>query len=179
MDEAPPPVVVITGQLAAGKSTVAKALLDRFPRGLHVDVDGIREMVTSGLASPLAWNDETTRQFGLAIRASAAMARIYGEQGFAVAIEGGLDLQEVERALAAEGLAGRFVGVVLHPPIEIALRRNRQRTHKAFDTAILEEAMHEIDQDLTRDGDRPGWHSIDNGEEPVDRTVERILSIVR
>ena len=67
---------VITGQLSAGKSTIARAVLDRYPFGYHVDVDAIREMVTKGLASPLAWTDETTRQFTLAVRASAAVARV-------------------------------------------------------------------------------------------------------
>jgi len=45
------PVFVITGQLSAGKSTVTRALLARFPLGYHVDLDALREMVTGGLAS--------------------------------------------------------------------------------------------------------------------------------
>ena len=42
-----PPVFVITGQLSAGKSTIARGLLDRFEFGYHIDVDGIREMYRS------------------------------------------------------------------------------------------------------------------------------------
>ncbi len=175
--DARPPVYVITGQLSAGKSTVAAALLRRFELGIHIDVDGIREMVVSGLASPLEWTDETTRQFELAIRASAAMARIYADAGFAVVIEGGMDAEAVERALAEAGIAGRRVGVVLHPRVEVALERNRTRTSKAFDTTILEGAIRSIDADLTGVEARQGWHRIDNSDEPVEATVERILSI--
>lgn len=174
-----PPVVVITGQLSAGKSTVARALLDRFPFGCHVDVDGIREMVTSGLASPLDWTDETSRQFELAIRAAAAMARVYADSGFAVAIEGGIDPELIESALTEHGLRDRMVGVVLHPQLEVALERNRSRRTKAFDTSILEGAMREIDADVARDASRPGWHRIDNSDESVAATVERVLSIIR
>jgi chloramphenicol 3-O-phosphotransferase len=179
VDDLPPPVFVITGQLSAGKSTVARALLDRFPLGFHIDVDGVREMVTSGLASPLDWTDETTRQFELAVRASAQLARIYADAGFAVAIEGGLDPELVEGALAEASLADRLIGVVLHPRLDVALERNRTRQTKSFDTSILEEAMREIDLDIARDAARDGWHAIDNSNEPVEATVDRILHIRR
>jgi adenylylsulfate kinase-like enzyme len=173
------PVFVITGQLSAGKSTVARALLERYPFGYHIDVDGIREMVSSGLASPLEWNEETSRQFRLAILASAALARVYADAGFAVAIEGGIDPGVVETALEEHGLRDRMIGVVLHPPLEVALERNRSRQTKAFDTSILERAMREIDADVARDATRPGWHAIDNSDESVETTVDRVLSIVR
>lgn len=173
------PIFVITGQLSAGKSTVARALLHRFPFGYHIDVDGIREMVTSGLASPLEWTDETTRQFALAVRASAALARVYADAGFAVAIEGGIDPELVEAALTEHGLRDRMVGVVLHPRLEVALDRNRSRQTKDFDTSILEGVMRQIDADVARDAARPGWHEIDNSDEPLEATVERVLSIGR
>lgn len=171
------PIFVIIGQLSAGKSTVSKALLDRYPLGYHIDVDGIREMVTSGLASPLAWTDETDRQFGLAIRASAAIAGVYSDAGFAVAIEGGLDPAQVEMALEEHDLRDRMVGIVLHPRLEVALDRNRTRQSKSFDTAILEGVMRQIDGELARDGARPRWHELDNSDELVESTVERILSV--
>jgi adenylylsulfate kinase-like enzyme len=174
-----PPIFVITGQLSAGKSTVARALLDRFPFGYHIDVDGIREMVTSGLASPLEWTDETSRQFDLAIRASAALARVYADAGFAVVIEGGIDPGLAESALEEHGLRDRMIGVVLRPRLDVALGRNRSRQTKSFDTSILENAMREIDADVARDAARPGWHAIDNSDESVESTVDRMLSIGR
>ncbi|MCA1587564.1 MAG: AAA family ATPase [Chloroflexi bacterium] len=170
-------VFVITGQLSAGKSTVTEALLARFPYGYHVDVDGMREMVTSGLASPLEWTDQTDRQFTLAVRAAAAVARIYAEAGFTVAIEGGIDPTQVEAALDEVGLRDRMVGVVLHPRLEVALDRNRTRGTKAFDTSILEDAMRQIESDLERDAARDGWHDLDNSDEPVESTVARILAL--
>ena len=173
------PVFVITGQLSAGKSTLAGAVLARYPFGYHIDVDGLREMVTSGLASPLEWTDETTRQFGLAITASAALAKVYASAGFAVAIEGGIDQEPMEQALTDAGLADRLVGIVLHPRLEAALQRNRERQTKSFDTSILEQVMAEIDTDLARQPDRPGWHRLDNSDESVEATVVRILSFVR
>ena len=177
MDAAAPPLYVITGQLAAGKSTVAKALLDRHRFGYHVDLDGMREMVTSGLASPLEWSDETSRQFVLAIRASAALARINADAGFAVAIEGGMDPGEIEIALDAVGLRPRMIGIVLRPRLEVALDRNRARTHKGFDTSVLERVMREIDDDLARDARRPGWHELDTSDHTVEETVDAVLQL--
>ncbi|HEX7196534.1 MAG TPA: AAA family ATPase, partial [Candidatus Limnocylindria bacterium] len=135
------PIFVITGQLAAGKSTLARAVLGRYPFGYHIDVDGIREMVTSGLASPLEWTDETTRQFGLAITASAALANVYANAGFTVAIEGGVDPAAMDDALTEAGLLDRRVGIVLRPRLDTALHRNRERQNKSFDTSILEGVM--------------------------------------
>ena len=173
-----PPVFVITGQLAAGKSTLARALLQRFQRGYHIGVDGIREMVVSGLASPLEWTDETERQFGLAIRGAAALTRIYADAGFAVVIEGGLDPEQVEGALNEAGLRDRMVGMILHPPIDVALERNRQRRTKDFDTSILEGVMREIDADLASEGQRDGWYRLDSGTQTVDDTVREVLDLL-
>ena len=156
---------------------MARALLATFPFGYHVDVDGMREMVTTGLASPLEWTDETDRQFTLALRASAAVARVYADAGFAVAIEGGVDPGEIESALTEVGLRDRMIGVVLHPRLEVALERNRTRATKAFDTSVLEDVMRRIDADLVRDAARAGWHDIDNSDEEVDATVRRVRAL--
>jgi adenylylsulfate kinase-like enzyme len=172
-----PPVLVLTGQLAAGKSTLAVATARAFPRGVHIDLDGIREMVVSGLASPLEWTDETTRQFGLAFDAAAAMAAVYHRAGFVVVIEGGAPPADLDRSLDAAGLLAHRVGVVLHPSLEVALERNRARTHKGFDTSVLDDVIRSIDADLRRESDPDGWHRIDNGAEPVEATVRRILDL--
>jgi adenylate kinase family enzyme len=44
------PIFLILGSPAAGKSTVSKALLQRFERGFHIPVDDFRHMVVSGLS---------------------------------------------------------------------------------------------------------------------------------
>ncbi|GAA0532140.1 hypothetical protein GCM10010172_11120 [Paractinoplanes ferrugineus] len=43
-------VVVITGAMAAGKSTIAHGLAERFPRAAHVRGDTFRRMIVSGRA---------------------------------------------------------------------------------------------------------------------------------
>ncbi len=170
-------MLVVTGQLAAGKSSAARAVLDRFPLGYLVDVDGVREQVTSGLAGPLEWTEETTRQFGLALDGSAALAAVYHRAGFAVAIEGAVDPADVDAALEAVGLLEHRVGVVLHPRLEVALERNRSRTTKSFDTAVLEEVMVSIDADLATAAVPPGWTVLDTSDEDLAATVERVVGL--
>lgn len=174
-----PPVLVVTGQLAAGKSTVSRAALDTFPFGFHVDVDAVREQVASGLAGPLEGTDETTRQFRLAVRASAALASVYHRDGFAVAIEGAVGPADVDAALEAVGLLPHRVGVVLHPRLEVALERNRTRSTKTFDTSVLEDVMTSIDVDLSTATVPPGWTVLDTSDEQLDATVRRVLALAR
>ena len=171
------PVFVITGQLAAGKSTLARAVLARFDLGYHIDVDGIREGVVSGLASPLEWSAETDRQFALALDASAALAAVYQRAGFAVAIEGGIDPAEVDAALDRAGIVDARIGTSCYPPLDVALERNRSRTHKGFDTSVLEPVMASIEADLRDEPPPPGWTTIDNGEESAAATAARILEL--
>ena len=173
-----PPIFAITGQLAAGKSTLARDLLERYPFGYHIDVDAIREMVTSGLASPLEWTDETTRQFELALEASAALAQVYHGAGFAVAIEGGLDPVLLDRRLEDAGVRDAVVGIVLHPPLAVALERNRARTTKPFDTSILEGVMAQIDEDLRTEPLPERWLRHDNAEETIRETADSVLARV-
>ena len=45
-------IVLITGTPGAGKSVTAAALMRRFPFGLHIPVDDLREWVVSGISAP-------------------------------------------------------------------------------------------------------------------------------
>ncbi len=157
---------------------MARALLARYERGLHIDVDGIREMVVSGLASPLEPSEETERQFGLAVTGSAQLAALYQAAGFAVAIEGAIDPWHAAAALTDAGVGDAMVGVELHPPVNVALRRNRTRQGKSFDTSILEEAIAGLDLTLRRNPAPASFTRIDNGAESINDTVERILALV-
>lgn len=82
------PLFLITGVPGSGKSSVAKALMQRFPFGIHLPVDDLRERVVSGIAHPVPhWTTETSRQFLLARKAAIATARLYADEDFAVALD--------------------------------------------------------------------------------------------
>ena len=68
-------VIVITGIMAAGKSTVAQILAERLPRSAHVRGDIFRRMIVSGRAQPTpAGSAEEEAQLTLRYRLSAQAA---------------------------------------------------------------------------------------------------------
>lgn len=171
------PIFLITGAPGAGKTTAADALMRRFPFGLHIPLDDLREWVVSGASHPVPeFTAETGRQFRLARTAAAQTAAIYADAGFAVAIDDVIHEPDAETCCAAL-LAPRTVHkVMLRPSLEVALARNAARTNKDFDTSMLVETIRDVHRSLgERNHTGLGWVIIDNGELNLDRTVDAIL----
>lgn len=171
------PIFVITGTPGAGKTSVAQALVRRFPFGLHIPVDDLREWVVSGIAHPVpTWTDETSRQFGLARQAAALTARLYADAGFAVAIDDVIKPAEAEELIAAH-LGGYVVGkILLHPAVDVVLARNARRTTKNFDTSAFAQFIPGIHRWIVEDRfDETGWLIVDSAGMSLDQTVDYIL----
>jgi len=123
---------VITGIPAAGKSTVAKALMRLTERGVAVDGDTISAMVESGSVgmSPDA-GEEALRQLRLRYQASLAVADVYLRAGFDVAFSDnviGRVLDELPGIVPCE----RFHLVVLDPAPDEIRRRDRARGARVY-----------------------------------------------
>jgi protein tyrosine phosphatase (PTP) superfamily phosphohydrolase (DUF442 family)/predicted kinase len=169
------PLFLITGAPGVGKSVTAAALMRRFPFGLHIPVDELREWVVSGISQPVPeFTAETGRQFRLARGAAAQVAAIYADAGFAVAID---DVIHEPDAAACIVVALRTVHkILLQPTLEIALARNADRTNKGFDTAVLADAIRGNHRSLGEQNRADlGWTLIDNGALDVEQTVDAIL----
>lgn len=75
-------VVLVTGVMAAGKSTVAQALAEALPRAAHVRGDVFRRMIVSGREEYVPGaGGEAEAQLRLRYRLSAATADAYAEAG--------------------------------------------------------------------------------------------------
>jgi len=172
-----PPIFLITGTPGAGKSSVAVALMRRFPLGLNIPIDDLREWVVSGGASPVpVWTDETTRQFHLARKSAAQIARLYADAGFAVAIDDVIFPAEAQAVYAAPLSTYSVHKILLKPDIEIALARNASRTNKSFDTAGLAGIIRQIHDAMPVSVfTRAGWIVIDSTHLTLDGTVDDIL----
>ena len=87
-------VIVVTGIMAAGKSTVAQLLAERFPRSVHLRGDLFRRMIVRGqepIGSPLS--EDATAQLRLRYRLAVAAADGYAEAGFTVVLQDGVAAQ--------------------------------------------------------------------------------------
>lgn len=82
-------VLLVSGPAGAGKSAAADAWASRqAPYTAHIELDNVREFVRSGLADPRAgWTPETERQYSIARRNCADMARRYVAEGISCVID--------------------------------------------------------------------------------------------
>ena len=171
------PIFLITGTPGSGKTSVSAALMKRYPHGIHIPVDDLREWVISGLAQPVPiWTDETSRQFRLARKSAAQVAAVYAEAGFAVVIDDVVFPMEArhqyERPLGEHDIRKIF----LQPRLDVALSRNASRANKSFDTEVLVETIRTLHNAMSqRIFARAGWLVIDNSDLSLEETVDEIL----
>ena len=164
-------VIVVTGVMAAGKSTVAQVLAEGFERGVHVRGDVFRRMIVSGQAAiTLELSDEAIRQLRLRYRLAARTANQYAAAGFDVVLQDivlGENLTELVDQLEARP---RHV-VVLAPRPEVVAEREAGRAKTGYadgwTPAILDEGMR-------RDTPRIGlW--LDNSDQTPQQTAAEIM----
>ena len=75
-------MVLITGVMAAGKSTVAQLLAERFDRSAHLRGDRFRRMIVRGSAAPNT--DDFERELRLRYSLAAQSADGYADAGYTV-----------------------------------------------------------------------------------------------
>lgn len=166
---------LISGVPGSGKSSVADALARKYPKSAHLPIDDLRQLVRSGLASPLEWTAETALQFEIARRNAARLATDYIANGFTVVIDDVVREADMPQYLPhLGGLTPRKV--LLSPSIFVVHRRNSQRTNKSFDTKILEPIATRMHGQLLA-GCPPdaGWVVLDTSTQSVNDTVDTIL----
>ncbi|KXK60842.1 phosphotransferase [Micromonospora rosaria] len=166
-----PAVVLITGVMAAGKSTVAELLARRLPRAVHLRGDLFRRMIVSGRAeitpdiSAEAW-----AQLRLRYDLAAQAADGYAAAGFTVAyqdIVAGPELAAVVDRIRHRPL----LVVVLAPRAEVVAAREQGRPKQGYgDWPVAD-----FDTRFRADTPRIGlW--LDTSEQTPEETVDEILA---
>jgi predicted kinase len=174
-----PPLYLIVGAPASGKSTAAAAVARSYDAGVHIAVDELRYMVVSGAAEPeIDWPPRLVEQVRIARHNAMDIAARYRAAGFAVIID---DFIDPPLLAEYEPLGGDpdVVRVCLTPPVDVALARNRARGGTDEWVAYLDVGIGVISALIVEHGQAlsdAGWELLDNGALTVEETVAAIRS---
>jgi predicted kinase len=134
-------LILFGGPAGAGKSTLARAWCATRPRAAHVELDEVRHLIVAGRADPQAPGAPQSEQYALSVRACCALARVFLEDAYDVAVDDVLEPAAFERYWRPHlaGMDWRLVVIlpvleeVLHPrrgvrPLPRAQRALRRAT---------------------------------------------------
>ncbi|NLT30283.1 MAG: AAA family ATPase [Propionibacterium sp.] len=171
----PPPapgrVIVITGAMAAGKSTVAEILAHHLPLSVHIRGDSFRRMIVNGRAEmtvqPTA---EARSQLELRYDLAAHVALAWAGHGFDAIVQDVIIGDDLPAFIDRLPGVDRFL-VVLSPSVSALEWRERQRD-KQSETYMSVGAM---DNTLRNETTRIGYW-LDSSAQSPDETVADILA---
>ena len=166
-------ILVVTGIQAAGKSTVARLLAQRFERGVHIEADVLQRMIVAGsewVSEPGIMPPEAKRQLRLRLRNACLLAKSFFEAGFTVAIDDIIIGERWEHLKSdLEGLP--FELIVLAPSSKtVAEERDAGRGKRV----LGEKWATYLDRELRATMAGTGiW--IDNSDQSPEETVDEIV----
>lgn len=163
-------VVLITGIMGAGKSTVAQLMAERLPKAAHIRGDVFRRMIVSGRAEMVpSADEEAASQLQLRYNLAALVADGYAKGGFTAVYQDivlGEDLARATRRIRARPL---FI-VVQAPKPEAVVRRAEARTKPSGYGEWTVAALDKVLRETPRIG---LW--LETSEQTAHETVEEIF----
>jgi cytidylate kinase len=163
-------VIVITGAMATGKSTVADLLAIRLPKSVHIHGDMFRRMVVSGRAEMTPNpSPDAIAQLNLRYDLAAMAADRCAEDGFDAIVQDvilGKDLADFVKRIASPE---RYL-VVLSPRVSALEWREEQRLR-----AVVHLSAGALDEVLRRETAQIGYW-LDCSAQTTEETVEDILT---
>jgi len=169
-----PMILLVTGIMASGKSTVAQLLAERFERSVHLRGDLFRRMIVSDRTemTPDAAEDGL-EQLRLRYRLAAQAADTYCEAGFAVVVQD-VVVGRVLSDFVSYVRHRPFYVVVLCPNAAAVAEREAARAKKGYGEWTVEG----LDRVLREETPSIGlW--LDTSRLTAEETVDAIMSRYR
>ena len=167
-----PQTIVVTGVMAAGKSTVSQLLAERFSHAVHLRGDEFRRVVVRGRVDLSPHGDpEAERQLALRHTVAAHSANLYAAAGFTVVVQDlfvGATLQPFLDQLEARPLSL----VMLAPDVGTVMRREAERAKVGYGELW---SIRDFDQMVRSETPHIGlW--LDSSQQTAQETVEEIVA---
>jgi predicted kinase len=167
-----PQVIVVTGVMAAGKSTVSQLLAERFSRAVHLRGDEFRRVVVRGRVDMSPHGDpEAERQLALRHSITALTADRYAAEGFTVVVQDlfvGASLQRFLDQLTTRPLSL----VMLAPDVGTIMQRETERTKVGYGDLW---SIRDFDLKVRTETPHIGlW--LDSSQQTPDETVTEIVA---
>jgi predicted kinase len=172
-----PALIVVTGIMASGKSTIARLLAQRFVRGVHIEADVLQRMIVSGgvwISQPGEPDGEAAQQLRLRLKNLCLLGRSFFKAGFTVVLDD-IILGDRWKHLQEDLHDLPFFLVVLAPQVDVVTsQRDRNRAKAPQGHAWATYLDHALRTTMAGMG---LW--IDTSEQTPEETVEQILQHLR
>jgi cytidylate kinase len=164
-------VIVITGAMAAGKSTVAQLLAQRLPKSVHIHGDVFRRMIVNGRVDMTPNPSQAaSAQLHLRYDLAALTADRYAGEGFDAIVQDVIIGQELAWFIKRITSPDRYL-VVLSPSVSALEWREEQRTKAGY----VHFSPGTLDEVLRRETEQIGYW-LDSSAQSPDETVDDILA---